>query len=356
MCVIYLTMMKGETMIKIIDLRSDTVTKPTEEMKKSSYDAMLGDDVYSDDPTVNELEEYSAKLLGKEDGLFVPSGTFGNQVCIMTHTKRADEIIVADNSHILIDEVGASGVISGVQLRTFTLENGNRLPFKQIDNLYREDDIHFPETGLICLENAVSSGRLIPLEDMKKLKKWANEKNIPIHLDGARLFNAAIALNVSAKEIAEQVDSINVCLSKGLAAPIGSVVVGNREFIKKARKNRKLLGGGMRQVGVIAAPALYALKNMISRLQDDHDNAKYMANRLSEIPEINIDINAVEINMVFFSINLKNISEQMLVENFKKKNILINGSEDGKFRFVTHNDIDKKDIDTMIEVFKKILN
>ncbi len=199
---------------KYIDLRSDTVTLPTNAMKDVSFAAMLGDDVYGDDPTVNKLEQYTANKLGKEAALFVPSGTFGNQLAIFTHTSRGDEVIVGSNSHILIDEVAASAVISGVQLRTFTLKDGNRLPFDEIKSLYRLDDIHFPRTRLICLENAVSSGRVIPIDDMKQLRHWASDKNIPIHLDGARLFNAATSLGVDASEIAAQVDSVNVCLSK----------------------------------------------------------------------------------------------------------------------------------------------
>ncbi len=339
---------------KYIDLRSDTVTFPTDAMKDVSFAAMLGDDVYGDDPTVNKLEKYTANKLGKEAALFVPSGTFGNQLAIFTHTSRGDEVIVGDNSHILIDEVAAAAVISGVQLRTFTLQAGNRLPFNEIENLYRLDDIHFPKTGLICLENAVSSGRVIPIDDMKQLHEWAKEKQIPIHLDGARLFNAAVALGVEASEIATQVDSVNVCLSKGLCAPIGSILVGNKEFIDRARKNRKLMGGGMRQVGIIAAPALYAMEHMTERLKDDHDLAKYLAKQLSQFNNITVDIDNVDINMVFFSIELYDLSEDEFISEFTKQNIKINGSEDGKFRFVTHKDVDKDDVDKVIAVFGKI--
>ncbi len=343
-------------MNKIVDLRSDTVTMPTEEMKNVSFEAILGDDVYSDDPTVNELEQYAAELLGKEDAVFVPSGTFGNQLAILTHTRPGNEVIVASNSHIIIDEVGAAAGIAGVQLRTFDLIDGNRLPFEQIDRLYREDDIHFPETALICLENAVSSGTVVPLEDMAKLKKWADSKGIPVHLDGARLFNAAAAMGVDARQIADQVDTLNVCLSKGLCAPIGSIVVGSKEFVDRARKNRKMLGGGMRQVGVIAAPALYALKKMVGRLQDDHKLAQYLADELSKIDGVTVNKDEVQINMVFFSVDLKNITEEQFVAGFAEQNIKINGSEDGKFRFVTHNDVDKEGVDRSLEVFKQLVS
>ncbi len=342
-------------MHKYIDLRSDTVTVPTDAMKDMSFSAMLGDDVYGDDPTVNKLEKFTANLLGKEAALFVPSGTFGNQLALLTHTLRGDEVIVASNSHILIDEVAAASVIAGVQLRTFTLQDGNRLPMNEINSLYRLEDIHFPNTGLICLENAISNGKIIPLEDMKELRAWATNKNVPIHLDGARLFNAAIAMGVEAREIAAQVDSVNVCLSKGLCAPIGSILVGNKKFIDKARKNRKLMGGGMRQAGIIAAPALYAIEYMTSRLKEDHDLAKYMAQRLSKIPRIDVNIDDVHINMVFFSMDLGDVSEDDLIGQLATKKIKINGSEDGMFRFVTHNDIDKSDVDLVVDMLQEIL-
>lgn len=342
-------------MEKWIDLRSDTVTQPTEAMKKTMIEAPLGDDVYGDDPTVNELEYYSAQMLGKEGALFVPSGSFGNQLALLTHTRRGDEVILAEDAHIIAHEVGASAVIAGVQLKTFALKNGNRLPVDKIKKLLREDDIHYPKTGLVCLENALSNGMVVPLEDMKELKKWACEQNIPIHLDGARLFNATHALGVEGKEIAAQVDSVNVCLSKGLCAPVGSILVGDETFIKKARKNRKLMGGGMRQAGVIAAPALYALKNMVDRLDKDHKNAKYMAQKLDELPGFSVFENRLDINMIFFTVDEKYITESVLINGLLEEQIKANGMENGEYRFVVHKDISKSDIDKTLEVLKRLV-
>jgi len=340
---------------KWIDLRSDTVTIPPVAMKETMLNAPLGDDVYGDDPTVNELERFAADMLGKEAAIFVPSGTFGNQLALLTHTRRGDEVVIAADAHIMAHEVGAAAVIAGVQLRTFDIVDDKRLPVKKIESLIREDDIHYPETGLICLENALGNGCVVSLEDMQAVKDMADKHNIPVHLDGARIFNASTALDVDVKELTKMVNTASVCLSKGLCAPVGSLLVGDKVFIERARKNRKLMGGGMRQAGVIAAPALYALQNMVERLSIDHDNAKYMADRLEEIEGLVVLRDRLDISMVFFTLSEEIIAEQKMVDGFFEKGIKVNGTEDGEYRFVAHHGVSREDIDQMMIVFKSLL-
>ncbi|MEA2066323.1 MAG: low-specificity L-threonine aldolase [Thermotogota bacterium] len=338
--------------MKWIDIRSDTVTTPTPKMRKAMYKAEVGDDVYGDDPTVNKLEKLAAGILGKEDALFVPSGTFGNQLAIMTHTNMGDEIILADSNHIFIHEVGASSVIASVQLRTLECEDGQP-EISKIENSIREKDIHFPKTGLICMENAHSSGRVIKLDYLEKVRKLANKYNIPVHLDGARIFNASIAQNVEPKEIAKTADSVMFCLSKGLAAPIGSILAGDREFIEKAKKGRKLMGGGMRQAGIIAAAGIVSLEHMIDRLSEDHVNAKILAEKISDIKGVNVLQDQLDINMIFFTFN--NNEKLNLVELMMEKGIKINPPENGVYRFVTNKDITEEDIMEVSAAMKEIL-
>ncbi|MFA9422995.1 MAG: low-specificity L-threonine aldolase, partial [Sedimentibacter sp.] len=281
--------------MKFIDLRSDTVTMPTDEMRQAMAMADVGDDVYGDDPTVNKLEKIAAQMVGKEAALFVPSGTFGNQLALLTHTRRGQEVIIGKNNHIVVHEVGASAVIAGVQLRTLETING-AMNLKDVEDSIRSNDIHEPETGLICVENAHGCGAVIPLETMKKIKQIAENNSIPVHMDGARVFNAAVSLGVDAKEIVACCDSVMFCLSKGLAAPVGSMLAGNKSYIDKARKNRKLMGGGMRQIGILAAAGIIALEKMTLRLEEDHKNAKYMAEELSKLPGVNVNTKRLDIN------------------------------------------------------------
>ncbi|WP_326512121.1 low-specificity L-threonine aldolase [Clostridium intestinale] len=341
---------------KIIDLRSDTVTQPTEEMREAMFKAMVGDDVYGDDPTINELEEYAAKLVGKEAALFVPSGTFGNQLALFTHCKRGDEVILGDDCHIVAHEVGGSAVIAGVQLRALETVRG-QLNLDKVKSIIRteDEDIHFPGTSLICLENAYSNGAVLPLDYVKEVYEIAKDRNINLHIDGARLFNAATSLEVDVKEITKYCDSVMFCLSKGLCAPIGSMLAGSKEFIDKARKKRKLLGGGMRQAGFLGAAGLIALKDMTKRLKEDHDNAKYLAQRLEEIPNIKVDRDNLDINLVFFKIGNCPLSSEEMVNIFSEKGIKINGPEGGKMRFATHYWVNKEAIDYVVEVMKSIL-
>jgi threonine aldolase len=337
-----------------IDLRSDTVTQPTEEMRQAMAHAEVGDDVYGDDPTINRLEKLASEILGKEAALFVPSGTFCNQVAIMSHTKRGDEILVGEGCHILMHEVGAAAVLSGVQTRSFPANMGC-VDVKKLEQMIRGLDIHFPDTGLICMENAHSSGTAVPLENMREVYNLAKSKNIPVHIDGARIFNAAVALGVDVKEIAACGDSINVCLSKGLCAPVGSMLVGNDNFIRKARKNRKLMGGGLRQAGILAAAGIIALTKMVSRLGEDHSNANYLADRLEEIDSCHVHRERLDINMVFFTLPETIISESALIAGLNSQGIKVNGQEDGEYRFVTHNGVSARDIDKVVETIKNIL-
>lgn len=340
--------------MRYIDLRSDTVTMPTEEMRISMANAPVGDDVYGDDPTVNELENLAAQIVGKEAALFVPSGTFGNQLALLTHTRRGDEVILEHNAHIVIHEVGGAAVIAGVQLRTVHGKNGAMDP-RLVEKSIRPDDIHMPRTGLICVEEAHGCGAVVPIENLKAIKEISNRYNIPVHMDGARVFNAATALNVDVKEITENCDSVMFCLSKGLCAPVGSILAGSKAFIDVARKNRKLMGGGLRQAGILAAAGIIALEKMAARLHIDHDNAEYMARKLSEINGINVDFSRRDINMVFFTIDEGLVEDKVLVDSFLDAGIKINGIEDGEYRFVTNNGVTKEDIDFAINKLKEIV-
>ncbi|MCK8061015.1 MULTISPECIES: low-specificity L-threonine aldolase [unclassified Fusibacter] len=338
----------------MIDLRSDTVTKPTDKMRNAMANALVGDDVYGDDLTTIELERTAADLLGKEAALFVPSGTFGNQLAILTHTRRGDEIIVGHDSHIVLHEVGAAAVIAGVQLRATTTKNGV-FNVDEVKSLIRTDDIHYPDTGLICMENAHGNGTVVPLENMEAIYGIAKEHAIPLHLDGARIFNAAAVLGVDVKTIAEYTDSVNVCLSKGLCAPIGSVLAGSENFIARARKNRKLMGGGMRQTGILAAAGLIAMKEMPVFLKGDHAKAERLAHALDAITNIDVIWERRDISMVFFTLPESVINETNFVEGLRQKGIIINGTEDKEYRFVTHHWISDEDIVKIVEAVKSLI-
>ncbi len=340
-------------MNKYFDFRSDTVTEPTELMRNKMTNALVGDDVYGDDPTVIQLEKEAANCLGKEAALFVPSGTFGNQLALFTHARRGSEVLLGHDCHIMMHEVGAASVIAGVQLRQVTTDNGT-MPMKTLESMIRTDDIHFPETGLICMENAHSNGSVVSIANMKQVYTCAQKHHIPVHLDGARLFNAALTLEVDVKEIAAYADSIMFCLSKGLCAPMGSMLVGSKAFIEKARKKRKLMGGGLRQVGIVAAAGLVALQEMPQYLKTDHDNAKYLAEKLSEIDQIEVEDNRLDINMVFCKIKM-DLSDSAFVEALYQNGIKINGPENGEYRFVTHYWTPKEAVDKLVRQIKTLI-
>jgi threonine aldolase len=322
----------------MIDLRSDTVTGPTEAMRKAMANAEVGDDVYGDDPTVNKLEGLGAEMAGKEAAIFVPSGTFGNQLALFTWCKRGTEVILGEECHIVQHEAAAAAVIAGVQTRTIAAPDGALRP-EAIRQRVRKGNLHEPATSLICLENAHSLGRVVGLEAMDAVRAVADQWGLPVHLDGARIFNAAAALGVEAREIANRADSVMFCLSKGLCAPVGSLLAGTRDFVDEARLKRKIMGGAMRQAGVLAAAGLVALQEQTTRLAGDHDRAKRLARELAAMPGITVNPDAVDINMVFFSFapaGEKRIAGE-IVECFAKRGIKISApDQNGLFRFVTH--------------------
>lgn len=340
--------------MKKIDFRSDTVTQPTKRMRDAMCRAEVGDDVYGDDETVNNLQKYVAELCGMEAALFVPSGTFCNQLALFTHCNRGEEVILPDECHIVQHEAGSAAIISGVNLRTLPTNSGKMDLAKVEAAIRKERDIHYPVTRLICLENAFSDGTVVDLEYMRNIKKLANKYKLKVHLDGARFFNAVTSLNCDIRDITENVDSINICLSKGLCAPIGSILVGSKSFIEEAIYKRKIMGGGMRQVGILAAAGHIAVKEMRLRLVEDHDNARYLAERLDVISGIDVLRNKLDINMVFFKITDEKLKRIFTEENFEKYNILINPEEDGLFRFVTHYYISRESIDETINFIIKL--
>jgi threonine aldolase len=334
-----------------IDLRSDTVTEPTAEMRQAMASAEVGDDVFSDDPTINELERIAAKMLGKEAAVFVPSGTMSNQLALFTHCQKGDEVILDQNAHIVQHESGASAVIASVQL--FTMKGTNGVwDIDELERSIKVRSVSTTRTALICLENPIG-GAVVPLAFFKQVQDVAKKHKLPIHLDGARIFNASTALGVDVKDIATYADTVSVCLSKGLAAPVGTVLVGPQAFIDEARWKRKLMGGGMRQVGILGAAGILALTKMTKRLSDDHATARYLERRLEELPGIVVDKTQRDINMVFF--DMKHPKKHELELYLKDRGIRILPYEQG-FRFVTHYQIDQADIDTVVGIIKEYMN
>lgn len=340
--------------MRYIDLRSDTVTQPTQAMRDAMHIAEVGDDVYQDDPTVNALEALAAEMLGKEAALFVPSGTMGNQLALMCRTDRGDEVIVSADCHIFMHEVGAAAVLSGANLKQLSFKNGV-YDAKLIEKAIRSDDIHEPKTALICMENALANGRVVPVEIMEEVYSLAKKRGIPVHLDGARVFNAAAALDVDVKEITKNCDTVSCCLSKGLCAPVGTVLAGDAATVARARKYRKMLGGGMRQCGFLAAAGILSLKEMTKRLREDHENAAYMAKRLAGLKGVEVDQASVQINMVFFKLDRPAGLIAGLPEKMLEKGIRINGMEYGEFRFVTSNDVSRADVDYAVDTFAELI-
>ncbi|MFA9559099.1 low-specificity L-threonine aldolase [Evansella sp. AB-rgal1] len=338
----------------MIDLRSDTVTKPSEQMRQLMAQAIVGDDVYGEDPTVNELETYGAQLFGKEAALFVTSGTQGNQAAVLAHSRPGQEIIMDKDAHLFLYEGAAIAAFAGVQPRILPHEFG-KMKVDDIEEAIRAEDIHCPETALIWLENSHnrSGGSVLPIAYLKEVYELAQTYRIPVHMDGARIFNAAVATNTSVKEMANYADSIQFCLSKGLGAPVGSLLVGEKSFIDIARKKRKMLGGGLRQAGVIAAPGLYALKTGVTRLQEDHENAKLLASALGEYTELEI-INPVDTNIILADTTKSGKTSAEWLKLLKDNNILAVSFSPTILRFTTHVDISKKNIDEVITILQKL--
>jgi len=348
--------MLASTPERIVDLRSDTITKPTPEMRRAMADAEVGDDVFGEDPTVARLEALAAERLGKDAGLFVTSGTMGNQVSLMTHTQRGDEIILDENSHIFNYEVASLAVLSAVQARTLLGRQGILDP-DDVRKAIRPANIHHPKDTLLCLESTHNrgGGSIYPLETLKALRRVATEHGLAVHLDGARLFNAAVATGIPARDMAAQADSVTFCLSKGLAAPVGSVITGSHAFIDRARRARKMLGGGMRQAGIIAAAGIVALETMVDRLQEDHANARVLGQGLATLPGLEIDLGTVVTNIVIFTVNRKDLDAPGLAVKLGEQGIKCFAVSPERIRMVTHKDVDRAGILRALEVLKSIL-
>ncbi|WP_064093268.1 threonine aldolase family protein [Rossellomorea aquimaris] len=338
----------------MIDLRSDTVTKPTEEMRLASYRAEVGDDIYGEDPTVRNLEEKAASILGKEDALFVTSGTQGNQIAVLTHTRPGNEILLEENSHIFYYESGAVAALAGVQTRTLPGVKGAMDP-ANVEASIRVEDQHFPETGLICLENTHNraGGAIISPQNMEAIYSIGKEYSIPVHVDGARLFNAASASGRDVKDFTIHCDTVQICLSKGLGAPVGSIIAGDKNFIKRARKWRKRLGGGLRQVGIIAAPGLVALTTMRERLEEDHQKAKILQEALQNCKGIEV-INDVDTNIVVADVKNRGISAEQFVIQLKEMGVLAVSFGPTSVRFTTHYDVSMNQIKEVVKILQKM--
>ena len=342
----------------MIDLRSDTVTLPSSKMKKFIMDSPLGDDVYGEDPSVNLLQNKIAKIFNKEAALFVPSGTMANLIAILTHCNRGDEVILGDKSHIFYYEAGGISAFGGIH--SFQLKNNDdgTINLNDIETSIRAlGNDHFPKTKLICLENThnICYGSPIDIDYFNQVRKIADKYNLSIHLDGARIFNAAIALNKPVDKLTKHCDTISCCLSKGLSAPVGSVILGNKKFILKAKHMRKALGGGMRQAGLIASAGIFSLDNMVARIAVDHSNAKELASELNKIKKIEINPEKVYTNIIFIYNRHHKISNTKLSNELEKNNIKIDYKGNGKFRLVTHSGFKKNDINFVVKVFKEIL-
>jgi len=339
----------------MIDLRSDTVTKPSPEMRKAMYGAEVGDDVFKEDPTVNELEEYAADLLGKEAALFVPSGVMGNQICLNVLTNPGDEVICERDSHIFNYESGSPAALSGIQLHPIEGNLGIFTP-NQVEPIIRPTSAYYmPRTKVIEVENTHvrAGGTIWPVENILSLKKTVQKYNLKYHLDGARIWNASVAAGISVKEYASHFDSISCCLSKGLGAPVGSLIGGTKGFIQEAYRVRKAWGGGMRQVGILAAAGLYALKNNILRLAEDHANAKYFAEKISEMKNVEVNLRAVQTNIITF--RLTKLSPEIVIEKCGEEGLLISTGKVGWLRAVTHLDVNHEQIKKAIEIIYKVI-
>ena len=342
--------------MKYIDLRSDTVTKPTDEMRAAMARAEVGDDVYGEDPSARRLQERAAEILGKEAALFVPSGTMGNQIAVRLHTQPGQEVIIEERSHMFNLEMAGMAVISGALAHTVRCPDGI-MDWESIDAAIRPRSSYFAQTGLVAVENTqnLAGGTVMSFERMKEITERAHEKHLPVHLDGARIFNAAIVLKRDVAEIAALFDSVMFCLSKGLGAPVGSMIAGSREFIDRAVPVRRMLGGGMRQVGVLAAAGLVALEKMTGRLAEDHANAQLLARGLTEIGRVKIDPERVQTNIIVFDISGTGQTPAEFSTKLKQRGVLANGINNREMRMVTHKDVSGDDCETALGVIREAL-
>jgi threonine aldolase len=339
--------------MKTIDLRSDTVTLPSPAMRQAIAEAELGDDVFGDDPTVNRLEATAAEVMGKEAALLTTSGTQSNLTAMLAHCRRGDEVIVGDEAHILHHEAGGAFALGGLGLRPVGNDDQGRLDLQEVRNTIRGRDIHFPPTGLICVENTHNrcGGTVLSEDNLAAVRHLADGYRLPIHLDGARLFNAGVALGVPVSRLARYADSVAFSLCKGLACPVGSVLCGSGEFIARARRFRKMLGGGMRQAGIIAAAGVYALENMVDRLAEDHENAQVLAEGLSSIPGITL-APPPQSDLVFFTAEGWDLEE--LVRRLGERDVLCL-DEGGRIRMVTHYGIERRDVEEALVRIRELL-
>ncbi len=343
-------------MNEMIDLRSDTVTRPTPEMRRAMAEAEVGDDVYGEDPTVNRLEEVAAGMMNKEAALFVPSGTMGNQVAIKVHTRPGQEVICDDRCHIVLYEMGGVAHYSGCVTRTIETPDG-MLHWEEIRKRIRPAGDHYRGTGLIAVENThnMAGGRVYPRKLLEEICDRAHEARIKVHMDGARVFNAATYLGRPVHEVVAKVDSVMFCVSKGLGAPVGSLLAGSEEFIEEGRLVRKALGGGMRQAGVLAAAALVALEQSPAGLDADHANARYLAESLSKLPGIRVDPSQVVTNILLVDISETGLSAREFSGRMRRKGVLANGVDDRRIRMVTHFDVSREDCERAVEAAGEVV-
>jgi threonine aldolase len=341
----------------LIDLRSDTVTKPTPAMREAMAKAEVGDDVYGEDPTILALETLAADMLGKEAAVFVPSGTMGNLISVLSHCGRGDEMILGDRAHIFMYEAGGAAAVGGIQPRTIPNRADGTLDLEQVVASIRGDDPHQPVTRLLALENTqnLCGGTVLPVAYMDEAGELAHSQGLKLHVDGARIWNAAVALGVSPARLLKHADSVSACLSKGLAAPVGSVVAGSDEFILRARRMRKQVGGGMRQAGVIAAAGLVSLMEMVERLAEDHANAKLLAEGLARIDGVAIDPASIQTNLVYFEITRKGMNGQDVAAGLSNEGVRLNGTGGKIMRAVTHNDVTTSDIEQALDAFEIVM-
>ncbi len=343
--------------MKYVDLRSDTVTEPTPEMREAMAEAEVGDDVYGDDPTVNRLQEKAAAMLGKEEALFVPSGTMGNLLALLVHCSRGEEAICGDKSHIFLNEAGGMAALGGIFPHPVANQTDGTLRLEDIRASIQPDDQHRTITRLICLENTqnVCGGVPLTVEYTNQVAQIAKEKNLRLHIDGARIFNAAVALGVDVKQLVAPADSVMFCLSKGLVAPVGSMLVGSKDFIARAHRLRKMLGGGMRQVGGLAAAGLVSMEKMMERLKQDHARAKNLFAGLKQVPGLRLEAEPAS-NMVYFDLeDSVKLSENQIIEEMKKYGVLVDWSAPRQFRLVTHYWVDDAGVEKTIKAFGNVL-
>ena len=344
--------------MKKIDLRSDTITLPTKEMLAAIGCADLGDDVFQEDPTINQLEELASKRFNKEAALFVPSGTMANLIAVLSHCQRGDEVILGDQAHTFLYEAGGISSFGGVHSRQLVNQADGTIAIDDIRHAIRKEDVHFPPTRLICLENTHNRCFGMPLSSdyVGSVAELAKKNSIPVHVDGARIFNAAVSLNSTVAELTDEIDSVSFCLSKGLSAPAGSLLCGSENFIYRARRNRKALGGGMRQAGILAAAGIVALEKMTERIVEDHQNAKALAYGISGINGISIDLEKIKTNIIYFSLDHSKIESSLFIKKMAEKNIHFFELSSSWYRLVTHRGISKDDVRNVVEVFDQILS